>query len=282
MRLSRLFVDSPLTVEQEIVLPQESTHYLLNVLRMRVGAPITVFNGQGGEYAARLIAAAKKAAQLQVIEYKAIERESALPLSLVQAISRPEHFNDTIQKAVELGVQRIVPVLTERSPPLDKSKISKREQQWRKIIISACEQCGRNRLPELYEVLPLSAWLAEPLQSNSTRNVLQTHNSQSTTHNSQSTIHNSQLIHNSEFTIHNSQLELVLSPTGKNRLPEAVKHKSAVTVLTGAEGGLSEAEIQQAIQAGYLDICFGPRILRTETAAVAVLAVCQTLWGDLR
>ncbi|HEC84392.1 MAG TPA: 16S rRNA (uracil(1498)-N(3))-methyltransferase, partial [Thioploca sp.] len=251
MRLSRLFVDSPLTVEQEIVLPQESTHYLLNVLRLRVGAPITVFNGQGGEYAARLIAAAKKAAQLQVIEYKAIERESALPLGLVQAISRPEHFNDTIQKAVELGVQRIVPVLTERSPPLDKSKISKREQQWRKIIISACEQCGRNRLPELYEVLPLSAWLAEPQQSNSTRNVLQTHNSQSTTHNPQSTIHNSQLIHNSqstthnselihnsEFTIHNSQLELVLSPSGKSRLPEAVKQKSAVTVLTGAEGGL--------------------------------------------
>jgi 16S rRNA (uracil1498-N3)-methyltransferase len=285
MRLSRLFVDSPLSVEQELVLPQESTHYLLNVLRLRVGAPVTVFNGQGGEYAARLIAAAKKIAQLQVIEYKAIERESALPLSLVQAISRPEHFNYTIQKAVELGVQRIVPVLTERSPPLDKNKISKREQHWRKIIISACEQCGRNRLPELYEVLPLNAWLAEPQQRNSIRNLFQNgeNDRDLTTLSSPSSgqINNS-FINDSPFTIQHSQLELVLSPTGKNRLPEAVKPKSAVTVLTGAEGGLTETEIQQAIQAGYLDICFGPRILRTETAAVAVLAVCQAMWGDLR
>jgi len=270
MRLSRLFVDSPLVVGQEIVRSQESAHYLLNVLRLRVGAPVILFNGQGGEYVACLVAAAKKQAILQVNEFHAIECESDLPLTLVQAISRPEHFNYTLQKAVELGVQRIVPVITERSPPLDKTKISKREQHWRKIIVSACEQCGRNRLPELHEVLPLTVWLGQPLVGYC----------------------------------------LVLSPTGKSRwhqvfeakndaiglsncldeqktdtlsIHESIVNKdnsNSVTLLIGAEGGLSETEIESAIQAGYLDIRLGPRILRTETAAVAMLAVCQAWWGD--
>jgi len=237
MPLSRLFIDSPLAVGQEIVLVKESAHYLLNVLRQRIGTQVTLFNGQGGEYVADLIAATKKNAHLQVIEYKNIERESALQLTLVQAISRPEHMDYTIQKAVELGVQRIVLVITERSL----TRI--REQRWRKIIISACEQCGRNRLPQLDSVLSLNAWLAEQSRS---------------------------------FCI-------VLSPSGKQALN--IQSLSGVeknlTVLIGAEGGLSEAEIEQTRQAGYLDIRLGPRILRTETAAVTVLAVCQALWGDL-
>jgi 16S rRNA (uracil1498-N3)-methyltransferase len=250
MRLSRLFVDSPLIVGQEMVLPQESAHYLLNVLRLRVGAPVILFNGQGGEYVASLIAAAKKKAILQVNEYDAIERESALPLTLVQAISRPEHFNYTLQKAVELGVQHIVPVISERSPPLLKTQISKREQHWRKIIISACEQCGRNRLPELHQVQRLTVWL----------------------------------------TRQPSGYCLVLSPSGTNGWSNIEQktdridnndHPRSVTLLIGAEGGLTETEIEQAIQAGYIDIRLGPRILRTETAAVAMLAVCQAWWGDL-
>ncbi len=244
MRLSRLFVDMPLVVGEAIILPKESAHYLLNVLRLRVGREVILFNGKGGEYVARLIAATKKKAELQVDEYKNIERESPLPLILVQAISRPEHFNYTLQKSVELGVQRIVPVITERSPPLDQTKISKREQHWRKIIISACEQCGRNRLPQLEDVLPLNILLAKKPQQG-----------------------------------------IVLSPLGEHCLCDALKRENTlsarVSVLIGAEGGLSEAEIQQAIQVGYLDIRLGPRILRTETAAVTVLAICQALAGDL-
>jgi len=242
MRLSRLFVDMPLKVGQEIILPNESAHYLLNVLRLRQGTSVILFNGQGGEYIASLIATSKKNAQLQVLEYKAIERESTLQLTLVQAISRPERMDYTIQKAVELGVQRIIPVITERSPPLDKTKISKREQHWRKIIISASEQCGRNRLLLLNKVLPLTAWLvAEPPRENC----------------------------------------IVLSPTGKKHLPTIIKSAEPITALIGAEGGLSEAEIQLAIRANYQDIRLGSRILRTETAAITVLAVCQALWGDL-
>ena len=240
MRLSRLYVDEPLVVEQLVWLNQETSHYLLKVLRLRMGTLITLFNGQGGEYSARLVAATKKTAQLQVETYSAIERESALSLTLVQALSRPEHMDYTIQKSVELGVQNLVPVITERSPPLDETKINKREQHWRKIIISACEQCGRNRLPQLYETQSLNTWLARPLLG----------------------------------------MGMVLSPNGNNRWHEMDQLNNSITVLIGAEGGLSEAEIQQAQQAGYLDIRLGPRILRTETAAVAVLAVCQAFGGD--
>ncbi len=241
MHLSRLHVNMQLVVGQEIVLPKESAHYLINVLRLRIGTMVTLFNGEGGEYTARLIVATKKNVQLQITDYQEIERESTLQLTLVQAISRPEHMDYTIQKAVELGVQHIVPVITERSPPLDKSKISKREQHWRKIMISACEQCGRNRLPQLLNVSTLNAWLAKAPQN----------------------------------------ICMVLSPKGKNGLHETILPKEKLTILIGAEGGLSETEIQQAMQVGYIDIRLGPRILRTETAAVTILAVCQALWGDL-
>jgi 16S rRNA (uracil1498-N3)-methyltransferase len=247
MRLSRLFVNMPLSPGQQILLPKETAHYLLTVLRLRVGAPLTLFNGQGGEYAALLIACSSKTAQLQVVDYHPIERESCLRLTLVQAISRPEHMDYTIQKAVELGVQRLVPVLTQRSPPLDQSILDKRSLHWRKIIISACEQCGRNHLPELVEASPLVAWLKQPQRG----------------------------------------ICMVFLLNGKNNLQDALPHSLdhqswPVTVLSGAEGGLSEAEIQQALQVGYLDIHLGPRILRTETAAVVILAICQALAGDLR
>ncbi len=242
MRLPRLYIDTPLKVGQEIVLPNESSHYLLNVLRRSKGTAITIFNGHGGEYTANLISTTKKNALLLIEEYNQIERESTLQLTLVQAISRPERMDYTIQKAVELGVQHIIPVISERSPPLAKAKISKREQHWRKIIISAAEQCGRNRLPLLHEVSDLHHWLAkEPTKENC----------------------------------------VVLSPTGKNRLTETIKVGQPITALIGAEGGLSKTEIHQAIQANYQEIQLGTRILRTETAAITILAICQALWGDL-
>jgi len=243
--MRRLYVDRPLAVEQELILAKKSAHYLLNVLRLRLSAEVTLFNGQGGEYLANLVAVNKKEARLQVNDYNPVDRESELHLSLVQAISRPEHMDHTIQKAVELGVQRIVPVITERNAPLAQSRINKREQHWRKIIISACEQSGRNRLPILSDVQTLNAWLAKTQEN----------------------------------------LCLVLSPNGNNTLANAITNLNDppnLTILIGAEGGLSEAEIEQTKQAGYLDVCLGPRILRTETAAVTVLAICQGLVGDFK
>jgi 16S rRNA (uracil1498-N3)-methyltransferase len=241
MRISRLYINQALKSEQEIVLAKDAAHYLINVLRLRVGAELILFNGEGGEYTARLIVADKKAAKLKLLEYQEIERESSLELTLVQAISRPEHMNYTIQKAVELGVTRIVPLITKRSPPIDKTKINKREQHWQKIIISACEQCGRNRLPILDQVQTFSEYLADK----------------------------NQLEHS-----------IVLAPKA-NHSVSTLKIDKKINVLIGAEGGLTEEEIQQAIQAGYLDVRLGSRILRTETAAIAMLALCQGFWGDL-
>jgi 16S rRNA (uracil1498-N3)-methyltransferase len=241
MRISRLYINQTFTAEAEIVLAKDATHYLVNVLRLRVGAELVLFNGQGGEYTARLIVVDKKYTKLQLLEYHDIERESSLELTLVQAISRPEHMNYTIQKAVELGVTRIVPLISKRSPPIDKSKIHKREQQWQKIIISACEQSGRNRLPILDEVQTFSTYLAEK-----------------------------------------TQLEhcIVLAPEAKHSISKLAIDKK-ITILIGAEGGLTDEEIQEAIEAGYLDVGLGSRILRTETAAIAMLALCQGFWGDL-
>lgn len=242
MRLSRFYINKPLVVGQEIILPKELSHHLVTVLRLRIGVIITLFNGQGGEYQARLVAVTKKIAQLQIETYHATERESRLSLTLVQAISRPEHMDYTIQKAVELGVHQIVPVITERTPPLNPEMLNKRQAHWHQIMLSACEQCGRNRLVQFTEIMPLTTWLTQ-VQSGCC---------------------------------------IVLSPHAHNTLFKVIQSAHTITLLVGAEGGLSEMEIQQAIQAGYQDVQLGPRILRTETAATAVLAICQAWQGDLR
>jgi 16S rRNA (uracil1498-N3)-methyltransferase len=241
MRVSRLFLDMPLTVGSRVILPKESAHYLTTVLRLRPLNWVIVFNGQGGEYLAQLVVATKKQVELAIADYQAVERESPLPLTLVQAISRPEHIDYSLQKAVELGVSQIIPIITERSPPLQPPQWEKRRQHWQKIIINAGEQCGRNRLPWLPEIQTLTRWLESPLLGTG----------------------------------------LVLSPQGKNRLLSIQpKELTPVTCLIGPEGGLTDMEIQQAIDKGYLDLFLGPRVLRTETAATAILAIAQAWWGD--
>jgi 16S rRNA (uracil1498-N3)-methyltransferase len=242
MRVTRLFVNEPLTVGQALQLSEEATHHLVNVLRLNQGAKITLFNGMGGEYESYLINYQKKRGWVQIQNYHPIERESPLPLTLVQAVSRPDHMDYTIQKAVELGVKRIVPILTERSVPIAKNKIGKREERWRKIIEQACAQCGRNQLPILHKVSPLSEWLATMIQGQ----------------------------------------RLILTPIGTQQWYDSLEQTCPITMLVGAEGGLTEQEIQQAERAGYLSVRLGPRILRTETAAIAMLVLCQAFGGDWR
>lgn len=244
MRVSRVYVDVPLSVGTELSLPKDCTHYLTNVLRLKAGAAVVLFNGNGCEYHGNVNHVDKKSVTVLLEKQHSPVTESPLSLVLVQAIARPEHMDYSLQKAVELGVTQIVPVLTERSPPFDMQRREKRQQHWAKIISSAAEQCGRNQLPALVPVQTLDDWLAHPQQPD---------------------------------------CALVLAPTAECTITQLkLTEPSSVAILIGAEGGLTEAEIEQANRVGYQSIRLGPRILRTETAASTMLSLCQLLWGDLR
>lgn len=243
---TRIFVDVPLCCEQQLCLPAQAAHHINKVLRMRQGDTILVFNGAGGCYRAEITGLDKRNVEIRPVEYIGDESEAPLTITLVQGISRGQHMDYTVQKAVELGVARVVPVMTEFSNVhLDRERAQNRINHWRSIIISACEQCGRNRLPEISQPVQLTDWLVRP----------------------------------------GPAIKLLLEPTAGQRLREIDAHISnqgmEISILSGPEGGLSEDEIKLAIRNGYRPVSLGPRILRTETAAVAAISACQTLWGDM-
>lgn len=160
--MTRLYLQTVLAEGATITLPDAAARHVVQVLRLRPGAPLTLFNGAGGEFAAALDSASKVAATVRVGAHRTVERESTLALTLAQCVSKAERMDYTLQKAVELGVQRIVPLLSSRSVVrLDAGRWEKKREHWQGVIASACEQCGRNRLPELRSVQPLSSWLAE-------------------------------------------------------------------------------------------------------------------------
>jgi len=241
MRITRIHVGETLRSGAELVLPVAASAHLIKVLRLRVGAPLTVFNGQGGEYEAELLDGSS-AARIRIGAHSAIERESPLSLTLLQAISRGERMDLIVQKAVELGVTRIVPVAAERSVVrLDAAQAEKRRAHWQSIVISACEQCGRNRIPELAPVVDTATAVAAA-DAAATR--------------------------------------LLLAPEADRTLIDAVRGIIAAVLLIGPEGGLSEREELLASRHGFSGCRLGPRILRTETAPLAALAVVQAVAGD--
>jgi 16S rRNA (uracil1498-N3)-methyltransferase len=241
MKNPRLYVPEPLRPQTELVLPAEAANHL-RVLRLQVGNPLTIFNGEGGEFTAEVVALERREARVRLLEHRAHEAESPLALTLIQGISKGERMDFTIQKAVELGVSRIAPVFTARSiVQLNGDRLGKREAHWRGIIQSACEQCGRNRLPELMPTVALDqAW--------------------------------------QRF---NGGIRLVLNPGGGVRLQELPLGEQRMALLVGPEGGLTEAEVASAEGCGFQGLRLGPRVLRTETAGLAALAALQALAGDL-
>lgn len=242
MRIPRCFTSRALQTGQVVDLEVETAHHLVNVLRLRAGQDIVLFNGVGGEYAGQIETATKKQARVLIGDHTDLDRESPLAVTLAQGISRGQKMDYTIQKAVELGVQRIVPVLNVRSSSrLDADRRQKKHDHWTRIIIAACEQSGRNRLPELLPVMSLEEWLAAD----------------------------------------KSAVKLVLDPLAGQRPGNLPPPENGLTLLIGSEGGLNDAEINAAVATGYQPVCLGPRVLRTETAAVTVLGICQALWGDL-
>lgn len=243
MRITRVFVPEPLQVNQEVALPDAAVRHVVRALRLQSGDPLVVFDGRGGEYAAELVRAERSAAWVRTLAFHAREAESALEITLVQGISRGERMDYAIQKAVELGVHHIVPVFTDRSVvQLKGERADKRQTHWQAVAASACEQCGRNRVPNLHGPQSLSSWLEAWSGDNH---------------------------------------GLALSPAAPHSLTELTKPERPITILIGPEGGLTEDELQRAIGCGFSAVRLGPRVLRTETAAVAALAAIQTLWGDL-
>ena len=157
MRLTRIYIDAPLAVDKQVVLPEQAATHLTRVLRLRAGAALTLFNGQGGEYVAELLAIERGAARAAVLQQLPIERESPLRLTLLQGISRGERMDLIVQKATELGIERLVPIAAEHGVvKLDPIQGIRRVEHWQAIAISACEQCGRNRVPSIGAVQSLA------------------------------------------------------------------------------------------------------------------------------
>lgn len=238
MRLTRIHVPERLAVGQQVTLPEAASLHIARVLRLAVGAPVLLFDGHGGEYQAVIVQLARGAVRAAVERHQAIEREARLQITLLQALARSEKMDWIIQKTTELGVHRIVPLALERSVvKLDERQADKRLAHWRAVAVSACEQCGRNRLPAITAPASLTAALdratglrllldpdaTEPLQA------------------------------------HGDALG------------------GSVSLLIGPEGGLTSAETAAAVTAGFQAVSFGARILRTETAAVAAVSVLQFL-----
>lgn len=242
MSLPRIHLPGPLPAFATVALPDSAFRHLVQVLRLGPGDAVIVFDGQGLESEATLLDISRRSATLQLGEPRRIDRESPLQMTLVQGIAKGERMDWTLQKAVELGVATIVPVITERcNVRLDGERWDKKLAHWAGVIVAACEQCGRNTLPQLHGVLQLDQHLNRP------RDV---------------------------------ELALMLSP-GAQRSLRPLRAARSVALLVGPEGGLSPAEERASEAHGFQAVTLGPRTLRTETAAIATLAALGALWGDL-
>jgi 16S rRNA (uracil1498-N3)-methyltransferase len=228
---ARFHVQGKLGNGSEVRLHADAAHHAVRVLRLAVGEPVVVFDGLGGEFEARITR---------------IDRgDSPLHIRLVQGLSSGDRMDITLQKAVELGVAAIQPVATERSVvKLKDERAQRRAEHWQNLVISACEQCGRNRVPEVSPLMSLPDWLAQL-----------------------------------DMPAPDDEARLLLSPAATVRL-KALSPAPRMTLLVGPEGGLSPAEAQLAQSRGFKPVRLGPRILRTETAALAALSAIQALWGD--
>jgi len=243
MRVIRCHVDAALAPGQPVVLPEAKSLHLVRVLRLRAGDPVTLFNGDGADYPARITGTGKKAVELLVERREAIDRESPLHVTLLQGVARGDRMDLILQKATELGVAGIRPVTTERTEvKLDADRASRRMVHWQGVVAAACEQSGRARLPVLYEPLPLHEALVA-LPANARRLILDPHE-------------------------------------GRALRALSIEPGQPVALVVGPEGGLGERDLRLLAPSGFEGVRLGPRVLRTETAGLAVLAALQALYGD--
>ena len=241
MRTTRIYLDNRITTGETLALSTSASNHLVRVLRCKKDSAVTVFNGEGGEFSATLLNENPTAASVIINSFVDINRESPLRIRLIQGLSRSEHMDTTIQKATELGVTEIIPVICERSANINSERARKKYERWNQIAISACEQSGRNLLPAIHQATTFEKAINEV--STDTR--------------------------------------LVLDPGAEKGINDIKPDITSICIISGPEGGLSEKEVNTASNTGYNRIKFGPRILRTETAAPAVISALQTLWGDM-
>jgi 16S rRNA (uracil1498-N3)-methyltransferase len=255
MRLTRAFVDAPLAADTDIGLPPGPAAHLTRVLRMRAGDAIILFNGRGGEFEARITAVARQAVRVRIGAHRAVERESPLQITLLQAVARGERMDLVIQKATELGVMQIVPVTCDRGVvQLDAHSGERRAAHWLAVAVSACEQCGRNRLPSIAPIVPMEAACSAATGL--------------------------RLLLDPDAVISLATAAADAGPALSTALAQGAA--AEVSLLIGPEGGLSPPEQALAERSGFRPCRLGPRILRTETAALAAVSTLQAFAGDLR
>lgn len=241
MRIPRIYTPQSLSEQTEIELDESASHHCLKVLRMDTGRALFLFNGDGRCFPATIISKTKKRATVRTDKTVTQNTESSLSTHLAIAVSRGNRFDLVLQKATELGVTRITPLLTERTEfKAEGERIEKKIDSWNRILISACEQCGRNTLPKLDSPRHFSQFIAEAKAEH-------------------------------KFVLHHRN----------TTAPSADIKSASVILLIGPEGGLSEAEITLAHSHTYSNLALGPRVLRTETAPIVALSVFQYLWGDI-
>ena len=242
--LTRCFVSDSLHAGDTLSLPENVSTHVGRVLRARAGDSLTLFNGHGGEYDASILTIDRRGVHVRIGAHHAVERESPLQVTLLQALARGERMDFIVQKATELGVAAIVALSAQRSVVrLDKATFRKRAEHWRAVAIGACEQCGRNRVPTIELAHNLDAAIARSPATD---------------------------------------CRVLLEPDAAQTLPALMQAASNMTVLIGPEGGFSDEELTLSRQHGFQPCRLGPRVLRAETAPLAALAVIQALAGDLR
>jgi 16S rRNA (uracil1498-N3)-methyltransferase len=242
--MTRVHADVGLEPGREFALPRTAANHVVRVLRMRVGAELCVFDGRGHDYRCLITGITDRQVDVRVVDRLAGLAEPRLRVTLVQAVSRGERMDWTLQKAVELGVHEIVPVLSARCVVrLEARQIAPKLRHWQGVVASACEQCGRSRLPSVRPPVELREFLAGPAPARS---------------------------------------RLVLGPDSPASLAGLASLGDQVELLVGPEGGFSDSESEAIAESRFRSVRLGPRVLRTETAGVAALAILQALWGDLQ
>ena len=244
MRIPRIYTPQTLAVRVRVLLDARAARHVSRVLRLRAGAFVHLFNGDGREYRACIVAAGKREVEIETLEARTTPAPGKPRFTLIQGVAKGDHMDYALQKAVELGAYRLVPALTEHSVvKLDQARLARRMDHWRGILIGASEQCGRYRLPELDQAADVNTILSR---------------------------------------LPEESLRLVLDRRAELTLSDLAQPENDVVILAGPEGGLSAHEQELVGNSGFVPIRLGPYVLRTETAPLAALAAAQALWGDFR